>query len=45
MSEEEDEDEDKGEEEDKPNDMVCSVCDDGGSLLQCEGICMRSFHR
>jgi len=26
------------------NDPQCGVCDDGGDLLLCEGVCMRSFH-
>ncbi|KAK1307084.1 hypothetical protein QJS10_CPA10g01895 [Acorus calamus] len=25
-------------------DTVCAICDNGGELLCCEGICMRSFH-
>ncbi|KAK1316668.1 hypothetical protein QJS10_CPA05g00992 [Acorus calamus] len=25
-------------------DTVCALCDNGGELLCCEGICMRSFH-
>lgn len=30
--------------EDEPFDSVCSICDEGGPLLCCEGSCMRSFH-
>lgn len=26
------------------NDSQCAVCDDGGDLLLCEGVCRRSFH-
>ena len=26
------------------NDSQCALCDDGGDLLLCEGVCMRSFH-
>lgn len=25
-------------------DPVCSLCDDGGDVLYCDGPCMRSFH-
>ncbi|XP_021757985.1 protein ENHANCED DOWNY MILDEW 2-like isoform X1 [Chenopodium quinoa] len=32
------------EEDDEPFDSVCSLCDEGGPLLCCEGSCMRSFH-
>jgi len=29
---------------DKCNMPLCSICDDGGELILCEGVCMRSFH-
>jgi hypothetical protein len=29
----------------KPNESICALCDDGGDLLMCDGVCMRSFHR
>ncbi|KAK4278388.1 hypothetical protein QN277_016241 [Acacia crassicarpa] len=32
------------EEEDDLFDSVCVLCDNGGTLLCCDGICMRSFH-
>lgn len=35
-------DECRGKEE--AGDSVCCICDDGGTLLTCQGICMRSFH-
>uniref|UniRef100_A0A5B7BGT9 Zinc finger PHD-type domain-containing protein n=1 Tax=Davidia involucrata TaxID=16924 RepID=A0A5B7BGT9_DAVIN len=36
--------EDGSDEEDELFDSVCSICDNGGELLCCEGRCMRSFH-
>ncbi|XP_031286415.1 protein ENHANCED DOWNY MILDEW 2-like isoform X1 [Pistacia vera] len=35
---------DESNEEEDLFDSVCSICDNGGSLLCCEGRCMRSFH-
>ncbi|XP_021849641.2 protein ENHANCED DOWNY MILDEW 2 [Spinacia oleracea] len=35
---------DEEDDEDEPFDSVCSICDEGGPLLCCEGSCMRSFH-
>ncbi|KAK4804030.1 hypothetical protein SAY86_003847 [Trapa natans] len=35
---------DTEEEEEDVFDYVCSICDNGGKLLCCEGRCMRSFH-
>ncbi|XP_006644210.1 protein ENHANCED DOWNY MILDEW 2-like [Oryza brachyantha] len=32
------------EEEEDLFDSICSICDDGGDLLCCDGPCMRSFH-
>jgi hypothetical protein len=29
----------------KPNESICCACDDGGDLLMCDSVCMRSFHR
>lgn len=43
----EDVSDDSSEEEDgdeEPFDSVCCICDNGGTLLCCEGSCMRSFH-
>ncbi|WCJ37448.1 ENHANCED DOWNY MILDEW 2 [Euphorbia peplus] len=37
-------DESSGEEEDNIFDSVCAICDDGGTLLWCNGRCLRSFH-
>jgi hypothetical protein len=37
-------DDDAVELEDFKWDTQCSWCDDGGSLLECEGPCLRSFH-
>ncbi|KAF5178313.1 Enhanced downy mildew, partial [Thalictrum thalictroides] len=37
----------EGEDEDEETDLfysVCTICDNGGELLCCEGRCMRSFH-
>ncbi|OWM79770.1 hypothetical protein CDL15_Pgr023182 [Punica granatum] len=31
-------------EEESSFDTVCALCDNGGTILPCEGICMRSFH-
>ncbi|KAA8523606.1 hypothetical protein F0562_010029 [Nyssa sinensis] len=36
--------EDESDEESDLFDHVCSICDNGGSVLSCEGRCMRSFH-
>ncbi|XP_052177141.1 protein ENHANCED DOWNY MILDEW 2-like isoform X3 [Diospyros lotus] len=38
------EDDDGSHEERDLFDSVCSICDNGGELLCCEGRCMRSFH-
>ncbi|CAL5405446.1 unnamed protein product [Camellia sinensis] len=38
------EDDDGSDEEEDLFDSVCSICDNGGELLCCEGRCMRSFH-
>ncbi|XP_074310871.1 protein ENHANCED DOWNY MILDEW 2 [Silene latifolia] len=38
------EDGEDDEEDDDIFDSVCSICDEGGSILCCDGICMRSFH-
>lgn len=35
---------DEEDDEDEPFDSVCSICDEGGPILCCEGSCMRSFH-
>lgn len=38
---------DDGEESEEESDLfdsVCSICDNGGELLCCEGRCLRSFH-
>ncbi|XP_026407686.1 protein ENHANCED DOWNY MILDEW 2-like isoform X1 [Papaver somniferum] len=40
----EDEDEDEDDQESDLFDSVCSICDNGGELLCCEGKCLRSFH-
>ncbi|KAJ7960851.1 protein ENHANCED DOWNY MILDEW 2-like [Quillaja saponaria] len=32
------------EDEDELFDSVCAFCDNGGNLLCCDGVCMRSFH-
>ncbi|KAJ4815744.1 Protein ENHANCED DOWNY MILDEW 2 [Rhynchospora pubera] len=34
----------ESDEDDDLFDSVCSICDNGGDLLCCEGECMRSFH-
>ncbi|XP_073225073.1 protein ENHANCED DOWNY MILDEW 2 isoform X2 [Cicer arietinum] len=34
----------ESDEEDELFDSVCSICDNGGELLCCDGKCMRSFH-
>ncbi|XP_015941556.1 protein ENHANCED DOWNY MILDEW 2 isoform X1 [Arachis duranensis] len=34
----------ESDEEDELFDSLCSICDDGGNLLCCDGKCMRSFH-
>ncbi|KAL6842480.1 hypothetical protein ACP4OV_027715 [Aristida adscensionis] len=39
-----DDDVDEDEEDEDLFDSVCSICDNGGDLLCCEGSCMRSFH-
>uniref|UniRef100_A0A5B7BBL9 Zinc finger PHD-type domain-containing protein n=1 Tax=Davidia involucrata TaxID=16924 RepID=A0A5B7BBL9_DAVIN len=39
-----DDDDECDENEDELFDSVCSLCDNGGELLCCEGRCMRSFH-
>ncbi|CAN1196648.1 Protein ENHANCED DOWNY MILDEW 2 [Linum perenne] len=47
MEEEEEEEAEEEEEEDEDDgyfDTVCSICDDGGQLLCCNGMCLRSFH-
>ncbi|KAA8523605.1 hypothetical protein F0562_010028 [Nyssa sinensis] len=36
--------EDESDEESDLYDHVCSICDNGGSVLSCEGRCMRLFH-
>ncbi|XP_028065711.1 protein ENHANCED DOWNY MILDEW 2-like isoform X3 [Camellia sinensis] len=38
------EEDDGSDEEEDLFDSVCSICDNGGDLLCCEGRCMRSFH-
>ncbi|KAL7186639.1 hypothetical protein ACSBR2_028381 [Camellia fascicularis] len=38
------EEDDGSDEEEDLFDSVCSICDNGGELLCCEGRCMRSFH-
>ncbi|KAL2496007.1 Protein ENHANCED DOWNY MILDEW 2 [Forsythia ovata] len=40
----ENEDDDMSDEEDNCFDTVCAICDNGGTLLCCEGKCIRSFH-
>lgn len=35
---------DMSDEEDNCFDSVCAICDNGGTLLCCEGKCIRSFH-
>ncbi|KAL9236256.1 hypothetical protein vseg_010949 [Gypsophila vaccaria] len=35
---------DEEEADDEMFDSVCFICDEGGSILCCDGICMRSFH-
>ncbi|XP_073003721.1 protein ENHANCED DOWNY MILDEW 2-like [Typha latifolia] len=35
---------DESEEESDLFDSVCAICDNGGEILCCEGMCMRSFH-
>ncbi|KAH9620318.1 hypothetical protein KSS87_021715 [Heliosperma pusillum] len=40
----EDGSDDEEEGDDDIFDSVCSICDEGGSILCCDGICMRSFH-
>ncbi|CAI9784116.1 unnamed protein product [Fraxinus pennsylvanica] len=35
---------DMSDEEDNCFDTVCAICDNGGTLLCCEGKCIRSFH-
>ncbi|KAK9814428.1 hypothetical protein WJX72_005780 [[Myrmecia] bisecta] len=30
--------------DDRANDTLCPQCDDGGDIIQCDGMCMRSFH-
>ncbi|CAN0897505.1 Protein ENHANCED DOWNY MILDEW 2 [Linum grandiflorum] len=40
-------DEEVEEEEDEDEsffDTVCAICDDGGEMLSCNGMCLRSFH-
>ncbi|CAI8596663.1 unnamed protein product [Vicia faba] len=34
----------ESDEEDALFDSVCSICDNGGNILCCDGKCMRSFH-
>lgn len=34
----------ESDEEEEYGDSVCTLCDDGGELLCCDGPCMRSFH-
>ncbi|GMH25034.1 hypothetical protein Nepgr_026877 [Nepenthes gracilis] len=36
--------EDDSDDEQELFDSVCAICDNGGELLCCEGICFRSFH-
>ncbi|KAL8166946.1 hypothetical protein V2J09_008445 [Rumex salicifolius] len=35
---------DDGSVEDQLFDSVCAICDNGGRIIPCDGICMRSFH-
>ncbi|TYI42473.1 hypothetical protein ES332_A01G101400v1 [Gossypium tomentosum] len=37
-------DDDNDDDEDDLYDSVCAFCDNGGSLICCDGRCMRSFH-
>ncbi|MED6209248.1 hypothetical protein PIB30_052883 [Stylosanthes scabra] len=34
----------ESDEEDELFDSLCSICDDGGNILCCDGKCMRAFH-
>ncbi|KAK9284748.1 hypothetical protein L1049_023925 [Liquidambar formosana] len=44
VDEDDDEDEECDEDANELFDHVCTICDNGGELLCCEGRCMRSFH-